>query len=72
MDENTKLENKMASFLKNTKEDIKRSVEDEEDYRKNDICRYCEKVKVTQIQSNFLSIASHKFSKYDCLFFSKS
>ena len=43
VDEVIKLENKMASYFKNTKKDIIMTKEDEEDYRKNDICRFCEK-----------------------------
>ena len=37
-----KLENKMNFFFKNTKKDIVMTKEDEEDYRKNNICRFCE------------------------------
>ena len=39
-----KLENKMALYFKNTKKDINMTDEDEEDYRNNNICRYCEKI----------------------------
>ena len=38
-----KLENKMAFYVKNTRKDIIMTKEDEEDYRKNNICRVCEK-----------------------------
>ena len=38
-----KLENKMAFYFKNTKEDIIMTQEDEEDFRNNNICRFCEK-----------------------------
>ena len=38
-----KLENKMAFYFKNTKKDIIMTQEDEEDYRNNNICRFCEK-----------------------------
>ena len=38
-----KLENKMSFCFKNTKKDIIMTEEDEEDYRKNNICRFCEK-----------------------------
>ena len=38
-----KLENKMASYFKNTKKDINMTEEDEEDYKNNIICRFCEK-----------------------------
>ena len=33
----------MAFYFKNTKEDIIMTQEDEEDYKKNNICRFCEK-----------------------------
>ena len=38
-----KLENKMAFYFKNTKKDIIMTQEDEEDYKNNNICRFCEK-----------------------------
>ena len=38
-----KLENKMAFYFVNTKKDIIMTEEDEEDYRINKICRFCEK-----------------------------
>ena len=38
-----KLENKMAFQFKNTKKDIVMTEDDEEDYRKNNDCRFCEK-----------------------------
>ena len=38
-----KLENIMAFYFKNTKKDIIMTQEDEEDYRNNNICRFCEK-----------------------------
>ena len=38
-----KLENKMAFFFKNTKKDIIMKEENEEDYRNNINCRFCEK-----------------------------
>ena len=37
------LENKMAFYFKNTKKDIIMTQEDEEDYKNNYICRFCEK-----------------------------
>ena len=43
VDEVTKLENKMAFYFKNTKKDINITQEDEEDYRNDTICRFCEK-----------------------------
>ena len=39
-----KLENKMAFYFKNTKKDIIMTEEDEEEFRKNNICRFCEKI----------------------------
>ena len=38
-----KLENKMAFSFKNTNKDIIMTQEDEEDYRNNNFCRFCEK-----------------------------
>ena len=43
VDEVTKLENKMTFYFKKTKEDIIMTDEDEEDYRNNNVCRFCEK-----------------------------
>ena len=43
VDEVIKLENKMAFYFKNTKKDIIMTQEDEEDYKNNNICRFCEK-----------------------------
>ena len=42
-----KLENKMAFFFKNTKKDIIMTKDDEEDYRNNNIFRFCEKEKLS-------------------------
>ena len=39
-----KLENKMAFYFKNTKKDIVLTEDDEEDCRKNNLCRFCEKI----------------------------
>ena len=33
----------MAFYFKNTKKDIVMTEDDEEDYRKNNICRFCER-----------------------------
>ena len=33
----------MTFFLKNTNKDINMTEEDEEDYRNNNICRFCDK-----------------------------
>ena len=38
-----KVENKMAFYFKNTKKDIIMTKDDEEDYKNNIICRFCEK-----------------------------
>ena len=43
IDEVIKLENKMAFYFKNTNKDIIMTEEDEEDYRNDNICRFCEK-----------------------------
>ena len=43
VDEIIKLENKMAFYFKNTNKDIIMTQEDEEDFRNNNICRFCEK-----------------------------
>ena len=43
IDEVIKLENKMAFYFKNTKKDIVMTQEDEEDYKNNNNCRFCEK-----------------------------
>ena len=43
VDELIKLENKMASYFKNTKKDIVKTQEDDKDYRNINICRFCEK-----------------------------
>ena len=41
-----KSENKMAFYFKNTKKDIILKQKAEEDYRNDNICRFCEKVKI--------------------------
>ena len=43
VDEVIKLENKMAFYFKNTNKDINMTQEDEEYFRNNNICRFCEK-----------------------------
>ena len=43
VDEVIKLENKMTFCVKSTKKDIIMTEEDEEDFRNNNICRFCEK-----------------------------
>ena len=44
MDENIKLENKMAFYFKNTKKDIIMAEEDDEDFKNVTICRFCGKI----------------------------
>ena len=41
------LENKMAFYFKNTKEDIIMTKENEEDFKINNVCRFCEKEKLS-------------------------
>ena len=43
VNEGLKLERKMAFYFKNTKKDIVMTEKNEEDYRKNNICRFYEK-----------------------------
>ena len=38
-----KIENKMVFYFKNIKKDIITTKKDEDDYRKSNICRFCEK-----------------------------
>ena len=92
-----KLENKMAFYFKETKKEIIMKQEDEEDFKNNNICRFCEKniesdkvrdrchltgkyrgpahntcnINVEQKNSNFLPLAFHNFSNYDCHMFFK-
>ena len=44
VDEVIKLENKMAFYFKNTNKDIIMTQENEEDYRNDNICRFCKKI----------------------------
>ena len=44
VDEVIRLENKMAFYFKNTNKDIIMTPEDEQDYKNNNICRFCEKI----------------------------
>ena len=60
VDEVIKLENKMAFYFKNTNKDIIMSQLDEEDYRNNDICRFCEKI----IESDKVRDHCHLRGKY--------
>ena len=43
VDEVIKLENKMVFYFENTKKDIIMTDEDEEDFKKDNFCRFCEK-----------------------------
>ena len=47
VDEVIKLENKMAFYFKNTKKDIIMTEKNEEDFRNDNICRFCEKEFIT-------------------------
>ena len=60
VDEVIKLENKMASYFKNTKKDINMKQKDEEDYRNDNICRFCEK----EILSDKVRDHCHLTGKY--------
>ena len=55
-----KLENKMAFYFKNTKKDIIMEQEDEEDFKNNNICRFCEK----EILSDKVRDHCHLTGKY--------
>ena len=60
VDEVIKLENKMAFYFKNTKKDINMTDEDEEDFKDNNICRFCEK----EILSDKIRDHCHLTGKY--------
>ena len=60
LDEVIKLENKMTFYFKNANKDIIMTDEDEEDYRNNDICRFCEKI----IESDKVRDHCHLTGKY--------
>ena len=55
-----KLENKMAFYFETTKKDIIMTQKDEEDYRNNIICRFCEK----NIESDKVRDHCHLTGKY--------
>ena len=59
-DEVIKLENKMAFYFKNTKKDIIMTDNDEEDYRNDNFCRFCEK----EILSDKVRDHCHLIGKY--------
>ena len=60
VDEVIKLENKMAFYFKNTMKDIIMMDEDEEDYRNDNVCRFCEKF----IESTKIRDHCHLTGKY--------
>ena len=60
VDEVIKLENKMAFYFKNTNEDIIMTEENEEDFRNDNICRFCEK----NIESDKVRDHCHLTGKY--------
>ena len=60
VDEIKKLENKMAFYFKNTNKDIVMTDNDEEDYRNNNFCRFCEK----EIINDKVKHLCHLTSKY--------
>ena len=60
VDEIITLENKMASYFKNTKKDIIMTEEDQEDFKNNNICRFCEKI----IESDKVRDHCHLTGKY--------
>ena len=60
VDEVIKLENKMAFFFMNTKKDIIMIDEDEEDFKNNNICQFCEK----EILSDKVRDHCHLTGKY--------
>ena len=60
VDEIIKLGNKMAFYFKNTNKDIIMTQEDEDDYRNDNICRFCEK----EILSDKVRDHCHLTGKY--------
>ena len=60
VDEVIRLENKMAFYFKNTKKDIIMTEEDEEDFKNDNICRFCEK----NIESDKVRDHCHLTGKY--------
>ena len=73
-----KLENKMPFYFKETKKDIIMAQEDEEDYKNNNICRFCGKEIISDKVRDHYHLTgkyrgpSHIFSNYDChMFFKK-
>ena len=60
VDEVIKLENKMAFYFKNNKKDIIMTEENEEDFRNDNICRFCEEI----IESDKVRDHCHLTGKY--------
>ena len=60
VDEVIKIENKMTFYFKNTNKDIIMTVDDEEDFKNNNICRFCEK----NIESDKVRDHCHLTGKY--------
>ena len=60
VDEVIRLENKMAFYFKNTKKDIIMTEENEEDFKNDNICRFCEK----NIESDKVRDHCHLTGKY--------
>ena len=60
VDEVIKIENKMAFYFKNTKKDIIMTHEDDEDFKNNNVCRFCEKF----IESDEVRNHCHLSGKY--------
>ena len=60
VNENTKLENKMIFYFKKTNKDIIMTEKGEEDYRKNNNCRFCKK----KIESDEVRDHCHLRGKY--------
>ena len=60
VEEVIRLENKMAFYFKETKKDIIMTQEDEEDFKNNSICRFCEK----EILSDKVRDHCHLTGKY--------
>ena len=60
VDEFIKLENKMAFYFKNTKKHIIMTEEDKENFKNNNVCRFCEKI----IESDKVRDHCHLTGKY--------
>ena len=52
---------KMVFYFKNTKKDIIKTEKDEEEYRKNNICRFCEKdIECNEVRDHFQLTGSYR------------